>query len=191
MKYKKNTVKGQRRGSKWPEAVKTAAMAALLFDSNLSAVAKRYGVPESTLRTWQRQAQKLDAQGKQSVWDAARADAIREVTVKAAQSARLAQELLERKLAIGLENHEKREEIERQLAELGPESAHEEPEVREKRAQLQHRLLHAQPMGDFAATNILRALTSVSEAGAREQAQQQGAGAIEIVMSDEMEEMSR
>ena len=49
MRYRDNTVKGTRRGSKWPEAVKTACMCDLLTDNNLSVVARRHGVPESTL----------------------------------------------------------------------------------------------------------------------------------------------
>ena len=48
MRYRDNTVKGTRRGSKWPEAVKTACMCDLLTDNNLSVVARRHGVPEST-----------------------------------------------------------------------------------------------------------------------------------------------
>ena len=59
MRYRDNTVKGTRRGSKWPEAVKTACMCDLLTDNNLSVVARRHGVPESTLRTWERQAREL------------------------------------------------------------------------------------------------------------------------------------
>ena len=39
---KPNTVKGTRRGSKWPERIKTAAMADLLVNSNRSEVARRY-----------------------------------------------------------------------------------------------------------------------------------------------------
>lgn len=50
--YRKNTVPGRQRGKKYPEAVKTAALCELLGNSNLSDVAKKYGVPESTLRGW-------------------------------------------------------------------------------------------------------------------------------------------
>ena len=54
--YRDNTVKGKRRGSKWPAEIKTAALCDLLVNNNLSQVAARYGVPESTLRTWETEA---------------------------------------------------------------------------------------------------------------------------------------
>ena len=41
MKYRDNTVKGSRRGKKWPEEIKTAAMCDLLLSNNLSEVARR------------------------------------------------------------------------------------------------------------------------------------------------------
>ena len=52
MKYRKNSVKGQQRGKKYSEAVRTACMCDLLVMDNLSDVAKKHGVRESTLRSW-------------------------------------------------------------------------------------------------------------------------------------------
>ena len=79
MRYRDNTVKGTRRGSKWPEAVKTACMCDLLTDNNLSVVARRHGVPESTLRTWERQARRKTPGEQKSLFEAAREQELREL----------------------------------------------------------------------------------------------------------------
>ena len=76
-RYVDNTVKGTRRGSRWPEETKTGAMCDLLVGNNLSAVARKYGVPESTLRTWMSAAHKLDAGGRKSLFDQERERQIR------------------------------------------------------------------------------------------------------------------
>ena len=47
MKYRKNSVKGQQRGKKYSEAVRTACMCDLLVMDNLSDVAKKHGVPKA------------------------------------------------------------------------------------------------------------------------------------------------
>lgn len=63
--YRKNKTKGSRPGSKWPEEVRTGAMCDLLVSNNICAVARKYGVPESTLRTWMTAAKKkTDAEKK-------------------------------------------------------------------------------------------------------------------------------
>lgn len=168
VKYKNNTVKGTRRGQKWPESVRVACMAALLFENNLSAVAARYGVPESTLRTWQTKARQMQDEEKQSIFDKARSDAVRKVAVQAAQSTVLAEELLHRKLERGLSNDERLQDIVSRLEALGPPSDAEDPQTELERKQLQHKLQYTPPMGDFAATNILRALSSVSANAAKQ-----------------------
>ena len=105
---------------------------------------------------------------KQSIFDKARSDAVRKVAVQAAQSTVLAEELLHRKLERGLSNDEKMQDIVSRLEALGPPSDAEDPQTELERKQLQHKLQYTPPMGDFAATNILRALSSVSANAAKQ-----------------------
>ena len=158
VKYKNNTVKGTRRGQKWPESVRVACMAALLFENNLSAVAARYGVPESTLRTWQTKARQMQDEEKQSIFDKARSDAVRKVAVQAAQSTVLAEELLHRKLERGLSNDEKMQDIVSRLEALGPSSDAEDPKTELERKQLQHTVTVYRGVTPYNAKNI-RALS--------------------------------
>jgi hypothetical protein len=171
-------------------------LAALLFENNRSEVAKRYGVPESTLRTWEAQARKMQDGEKQNVWDAARADAIRQVTVQAAQGAQLAEELLHRKLARGLAVHDRREALENELDALGPPMDGEDIGTSMQRERLLYRHGLATPMSETAAANILRTLTSVSAAGAAERMTREGAAGtvLEIAVvgaGDDAEEYAK
>ena len=50
--YCKNTVKGTRRGRKYPPKVRAEVLMAMLSSGSICAVARRYGVPESTIRSW-------------------------------------------------------------------------------------------------------------------------------------------
>ena len=87
MKYRKNSVKGQQRGKKYSEAVRTACMCDLLVMDNLSDVAKKHGVPESTLRTWERQARRKTPGEQKSLFEAAREQELRELNRKASAAA--------------------------------------------------------------------------------------------------------
>lgn len=98
MRYRDNTVKGTRRGSKWPEAVKTACMCDLLTDNNLSVVARRHGVPESTLRTWERQARRKTPGEQKSLFEAAREQELRELNRKASAAANNSVDYVRRRL---------------------------------------------------------------------------------------------
>ena len=51
-RYCKNTVKGTRRGQKYPPKVRAEVLMAMLSSGSICAVARRYGVPESTIRSW-------------------------------------------------------------------------------------------------------------------------------------------
>ena len=155
---RKNTVAGTRRGSKWPPEVKLACMADLLLTDNLTEVAQRRGVPESTLRTWKAQAQK---EGRASVWSQARQEAAREIAMRASQGARLNVEYLLRRMEAAQRAEQAMEEIRAQLRELGPQEDNEDAEKNAQRVQLQHRLLHYRGLSDFSATNILRTLVAV------------------------------
>lgn len=164
-RYKRNTVKGRQRGRKWGEAKKTACMCDLLICDNLSDVAKKHGVPESTLRTWKKEAEKLDESGQRSLWAQAREENIRQIASKAAEGARLSTEMMIRRLQSGDRNMRRVEEIDNILldGELDPdEHAPKELQAeREKRAK--------NVPSDFAMSNMLRALSEVSAKAAGEQ----------------------
>lgn len=49
--YCKNTVKGSQRGRKYPPKVRAEVLMAMLSSGSICAVARRYGVPESTIRS--------------------------------------------------------------------------------------------------------------------------------------------
>lgn len=106
--YRKNTVKGTRPGGRYPEEVKTAALADMLVCRNLSEVARRYGVPESTLRTWRK---KLSAGGEKDVFDRARLAALQEINFRAARGAALSVDYLEKRLLHAAETEKLREEM--------------------------------------------------------------------------------
>lgn len=190
-KIKKNSVQGTRRGKKYSEAIKTACMCDLLRENNLSDVAKRYGVPESTLRTWQSKAAALDAQGQKSLWAKAREEQIQQITLKASQGARLGTEMMVRRLESGERNLRRCEEIDRIIlgadesdglvymggqavgemrkeTVLGYNFAEKLKEERQKRKE--------NTVSDFTLSNYLRTLTAVSAKGAGE-VQSGGGGA--------------
>ena len=50
--YCKNTVKGKQRGKKYPAEFRAEVVMAMLDSNSICAVAKKYGVPESTIRSW-------------------------------------------------------------------------------------------------------------------------------------------
>ena len=50
--YCKNTVKGSQRGRKYPPKVRAEVLMAMPSPGSICAVARRYGVPESTIRSW-------------------------------------------------------------------------------------------------------------------------------------------
>ena len=121
MKYRKNSVPGKQRGKKYSEAVRTACMCDLLVVDNLSDVAKKHGVPESTLRTWKAKAEKLGPEGEKSLWAQARDEQVKQIALKAAQGARLGTELIVHRLEAGQRNMQRCDEIDRIL--LGSEKS--------------------------------------------------------------------
>ena len=50
--YCKNTVPGRQRGRKYPPKFRAEVVMAMLTTNSICAVARRYGVPESTIRSW-------------------------------------------------------------------------------------------------------------------------------------------
>lgn len=145
--FRKNSVKGKRRGSRYPEEVKTAALADMLVCRNLSDVARRHGVPESTLRTWQRA---MTESGKKDAFEAARLQALQRISVQAARSAALSVEYLEKRLEHATETERMRDEVvqERDF---------------EKREQLQQKLCLRRAMDDGDAARLAVVLMGVLE----------------------------
>ena len=111
----------QRRATKYSDEVKTACLCALLSTNSLSAVARRYHVPESTLRAWKAKAEALDEDGEKSLWTRAREEQVKRITVQAAEGARLSAELMCRRLEAGARNLARCEQIDRML--LGGEES--------------------------------------------------------------------
>ena len=52
-RYCKNKTPGTRRGRKWDEKTRTGVLMDMITSNNICAVARKWGVPESTIRTWQ------------------------------------------------------------------------------------------------------------------------------------------
>lgn len=178
MIYHDNTVKGTRRGKKWPEEIRTAAMCDLLVHNNLSDVARRYNVPESTLRTWMKQAVRKKPDEKKSLFEKARETELRALARKASAAANCSVEYMRRRLEQNLDDAEITEYCRKRLDELdglitydGPE----DPECRElgpvreveqempgERDMLLKLMDRHRPMSDFGAANFARTLVSVT-----------------------------
>ena len=84
-KYCKNTVPGrQGRGKKYPAKVRAEVVMAMIGSNSICAVARKYGVPESTIRSWMAE----EAGKSDGVFAEARAQAAREIAARAALGAR-------------------------------------------------------------------------------------------------------
>nr|DAL64512.1 MAG TPA_asm: hypothetical protein [Caudoviricetes sp.] len=84
-KYCKNTVPGrQGRGKKYPAAVRAEVVMAMIGENSICAVARKYGVPESTIRSWMAE----EAGKPDCVFARARAEAAREIAARAALGAK-------------------------------------------------------------------------------------------------------
>lgn len=181
--YRKNKTKGSRPGSKWPEDVRIGAMCDLLVSNNICAVARKYGVPESTLRTWMKAAQKKSAAEKKDLFAQERQRQLRALGHMAASGARASVGYIcsrleenDRDAAIyhglkrrldhdeGLKTEEEIEADRRETAMVvhGEPGTVEEPLTLEQREQITAQMARHRPMSDFAAANYLRALTSVA-----------------------------
>ena len=84
-RYCKNTVPGrQGRGKKYPAKVRAEVVMAMIGTNSICAVARKYGVPESTIRSWvAEEAKKPDGE-----FAKARAEAAREIAARAALGAK-------------------------------------------------------------------------------------------------------
>ena len=81
--YCKNTVKGSRRGQKYPPKVRAEVLMAMLSSGSICAVARRYGVPESTIRSWM-----AEEAGRSDAFAKERQAVAREIAIRASLGAR-------------------------------------------------------------------------------------------------------
>lgn len=113
-KYCKNTVPGkQGRGKKYPAAVRAEVVMAMIGSNSICAVARRYGVPESTIRSWMAE----EAGKPDGVFAAARAEAAREIAARAAVGAKAQVSYLQQRVAENQRAAEVREKLHRRLDE--------------------------------------------------------------------------
>ena len=204
-KFIPNTVKGGRKGSKYSETVQTAALFELMTNTNIHQVARKYGVPESTLRGWLKRAKEAP-DGGESVWQKARAEEVRKITVRAAQDAALTLDLMRRRLDTGARNLARVEEIDRLLLGAdkteGVVTTENGVVIGEVREQMTISPAYARQLveerarrgdiipSDFVLSNYLRTLTAVSARGAAEREIEDG-GEIEVRMDTETEALAR
>ena len=113
-RYCKNTVPGkQGRGKKYPAAVRAEVVMAMMGSNSICAVARRYGVPESTIRSWMAE----EAGKPDGVFAAARAEAAREIAARAAVGAKAQVSYLQQRVAENQRAAEVREKLHRRLDE--------------------------------------------------------------------------
>lgn len=171
------------RAPKYSEEVKTACLCALLSANSLSAVAKQYCIPESTLRAWKAKAEALDAAGEKGLWTRAREEQVKRITVKAAEGARLSAELMCRRLEAGARNLARCEQIDRMLmggeesgglvvvdgtaVDEARERVRLTPELEKRLSDERAKRGSAIP-SDASLSTMLRALSSISEKAAGE-----------------------
>ena len=82
-RYCKNKTPGTRRGRKWDEETRTGVLMDMITSNNICAVARKWGVPESTIRTWQAE----ELKKPESVFEQARREYARQVAAAAASAA--------------------------------------------------------------------------------------------------------
>ena len=113
-KYCRNTVSGrQGRGRKYPAAVRAEVVMAMIGSNSICAVARKYGVPESTIRSWMAE----EAKKPDGVFAAARAEAAREIAARAALGAKAQVGYLQRRVAENQRAAEIRAKLEQRLDE--------------------------------------------------------------------------
>lgn len=81
--YCKNTVAGKQRGKKYQAAFRAEVVMAMLGSNSICAVAKKYGVPESTIRSWM-----SEEAGRSDAFAKARQEAAREIAIRASLGVR-------------------------------------------------------------------------------------------------------
>lgn len=113
-RYCKNTVPGkQGRGKKYPAAVRAEVVMAMIGSNSICAVARRYGVPESIIRSWMAE----EAGKPDGVFAAARAEAAREIAARAAVGAKAQVSYMQQRVAENQRAAEIRQRLQQRLDE--------------------------------------------------------------------------
>lgn len=113
-KYCKNTVPGrQGRGKKYPAAVRAEVVMAMIGENSICAVARKYGVPESTIRSWMAE----EAGKPDGVFARARAEAAWEIAARAALGAKAQVAYLQQRAAENQRAAEVADKLHRRLDE--------------------------------------------------------------------------
>ena len=113
-RYCKNTVPGkQGRGKKYPAAVRAEVVMAMIGSNSICAVARRSGVPESTIRSWMAE----EAGKPDGVFAAARAEAAREIAARAAVGAKAQVSYMQQRVAENQRAAEIRQRLQQRLDE--------------------------------------------------------------------------
>ena len=149
-KYCRNTVAGTRRGKKYPPKVRAEVVMAMLGSNSICAVARKYGVPESTIRSWlAEEAARSDAFAKE------RQAAALEIAIRASLGTRAQVAYLQSRADENQRAAQIRGKLNRRL---DPE---EEKILREQLDRYE-----AQAMSDKDAANIAKVLMLVAEKAA-------------------------
>lgn len=113
-RYCKNTVPGrQGRGKKYPAKVRADVVMAMIGSNSICAVARKYGVPESTIRSWMAE----EAKKPDGAFAQARAEAAREIAARAALGARAQVGYLQQRVAENQRAADIRAKLEQRLDE--------------------------------------------------------------------------
>lgn len=152
-RYCKNTVPGDKHRGKWDEQTKTAAICAMLVSNNICEVARRYGVPESTLRTWMKGATAMGREEQKSLFAQAREREIRNMMHTAAAGAGATVRLM----VVRMDRAQADEQRYRELC--GQLEKSEDPE---ERKELWRKMELHTPMSDKAIADYARTMVDIT-----------------------------
>ena len=110
--YCKNTVAGSQRGRKYPPKLRAEVVMAMVASNNICAVARRYKVPESTIRSWL-----AEEAARGDAFAEARQAAAREIAVRASIGAKEQVAYLQGRVAESQRAAEIRAKLDRRLEE--------------------------------------------------------------------------
>lgn len=168
-RYCKNTVPGkQGRGKKYPAAVRAEVVMAMIGSNSICAVARRYGVPESTIRSWMAE----EAGKPDGVFAAARVEAAREIAAREKLHRRLDEDAKARQYDIGVqlksEDETLQDTMETGLVAYGAPGSYDRQLSYEERKELEKQLerYDSRVMTDRDAANVAAVLITAAGAAA-------------------------
>lgn len=112
-RYCKNKTPGTRRGRKWDEETRTGVLMDMIGSNNICAVARKWGVPESTIRMWVAD----ELKKPESEFEKARREKARQIAAAAAAAALKQVGYLARRVEANARNAEICENLSRRLRE--------------------------------------------------------------------------